>query len=110
MTLGYQEEWSPKQLTETAVPLSILSCKGHGSQNSSAEKFPIPIDCQPGAPKKRGLQSSLQITKKLNNGLIHVTIFVLQPSLLRVYLKKKIPKYIAEVAALPTRREEGGTF
>lgn len=81
MTLGYQEEWSPKQLTETAVPLSILSCKGHGSQHSSTEKFPIPTDCQPGAPKKGGLQNSLQTAKKLNNGLIHVIIFVLQPSL-----------------------------
>lgn len=32
-------------------------------------------------PRERGLQSPLQIAKKLNNELIHVTTFVFQPSL-----------------------------
>lgn len=81
MTLEYQEEWSPKQLTETAVPLSVAKDTEANIALPRSSLQSSPIDCQPGALKKGGLQSSLQRAKTLNNGLIHVALFVLQPSL-----------------------------
>lgn len=81
MTLGYQEEWSPKQLTETAVPLSVAKDTEANIALPRSSLQSIPMDCQLGALKKGGLQSSRQIAKKLNNGLIRVTIFVFQPLL-----------------------------
>lgn len=71
----------PQKLVETAVPLSVAKDTEANTALPRSSLQSTPIDCQPGALKKGGLQSSLQIAKKLNNGLIHVTIFVLQPSL-----------------------------
>lgn len=73
----------------------------------------ITVDCQPRALKKGGLQSSLQIAKKLTMALF-MWLLLGKNHLFKeseeadlCYLKRKSINIL--LATFPTRREEGGT-